>query len=224
MRKGSGFLAVWAEPPAKVRPEYLNWLVREHLPQRVGTAGFLNGRIFQDVKNTGQFFVAYETSSADVLKSSAYLDRLQSPTVWTQKMVKKLNPIIRGTGDIVRSWGQGWGGIVAALRFDGAGVERVLREEVTQDILSLHDFEGVVSVRVLKVDPDITNIRTRERSLRPIDDRSFSGAVMIEGIATDHVSLAVQQLFAICEKHEVAIPDCLVGRMQYGLDEAELDS
>lgn len=218
-RDSQGFLAIWAEPPADVIPEYLDWLANEHVPERVSTPGFLNGRIFEDVDHGGRFFVVYETVAAEVLSSPAYLARGEAPSDWTQRMVRKLNPIVRGAGRIAWAGGQGWGGAVAVTRFDGPDAVLSLDGGLGEELCRV---AGVVSVRFLVTDQGITGIGTAEKRLRPVADAGFSAALVIEGVDLEAVGHAQGVLGGVRGQENLALDSPLFARMRFGLTLAQI--
>ncbi|CAM5191657.1 hypothetical protein CDEF62S_02783 [Castellaniella defragrans] len=63
-----GFLAIWKEISDEDEIDYLHWLTREHVFERVGVAGFRSGRVFRNIQSSPrQFFILYDLASAAVL-------------------------------------------------------------------------------------------------------------------------------------------------------------
>jgi hypothetical protein len=95
LHHGKGMLIIWgslsAEAKKSVNEGTLNdWWTNEHLPERLSIPGFLHARryfTFEKESETSQYLVCYETASLDVLKSEAYLARLNDPTPGTAKFM-----------------------------------------------------------------------------------------------------------------------------------------
>ena len=82
-----GILAIWQDCAPGEEPELERWYQTEHLKERVGVPGFLRGRRYEAVAAPQGYFTYYETSEPAVLVSSAYLERLDSPTPLTRRVM-----------------------------------------------------------------------------------------------------------------------------------------
>ncbi|GEO16113.1 DUF4286 family protein [Microvirga aerophila] len=190
----SGFLAIWSDIDDRNETDYLHWLTREHLQERVGTKGFLSGRVFRALQpDVRRYFILYELASPDVVGSEDYLTRLNNPTPWSQKIMPLLGNFARGGGRVVAEAGPGWGGVVAALPVpdadafgrDDASAQRLIEK------LTSHD--RIVSARVLEVNAPATTIPTREKSIRS-GDTSFQSLLVVEGLDSTSVEGALASL------------------------------
>jgi hypothetical protein len=84
---GGGVLAIWNGIADERDGDFLEWHVKEHIPERVGVQGFLRGRRYKALDGDPAYFNFYEVSAPDVLRSAPYLARLNDPTPWTAKVV-----------------------------------------------------------------------------------------------------------------------------------------
>ena len=82
-----GILAIWNDCAPGREAEFEEWYQHEHFHERIAVPGFLLGRRFEVVTGSPRYFCFYLTQSADVLKSPAYLQRLDNPTPMTRKIM-----------------------------------------------------------------------------------------------------------------------------------------
>lgn len=179
--QGTGFLAIWSDVTAAQETDYLHWLTREHTQERLGVQGFLAVRVFKALLNgVHRFLIVYELESAATLAGQPYLDRLNAPTPWSQRIMPILGNFARGGGRRIASAGSGRGAIVAALRLaaDDLPADQISGAAVVEALVA-HD--RIVAAHLLETDQARTGIRTGEKGLRK-DDGSFDGLLLIEGL------------------------------------------
>ena len=123
---GPAFLALWNDVSAESDAEYNRWHTDEHVPERVGIAGFIAGRRYRSsVPGQHRYFTLYETETSAVFDSAAYLDVIERPTAWSASMRPLLKNVVRATCDTVASTGNVSGQAIACVRisvterFDG---------------------------------------------------------------------------------------------------------
>ncbi|MDP6343912.1 MAG: hypothetical protein QF578_18160 [Alphaproteobacteria bacterium] len=85
--KDNGRLAIWNDCAAGWEEDYEDWYQSEHLFERLGVPGFRLGRRYRAVAAERTYFTYYETAGPETLSTPAYLERLENPTVWTQRMM-----------------------------------------------------------------------------------------------------------------------------------------
>ena len=83
-RAGQGLLVIWNDIEAGHEAEFREWHTREHMPERLAIPGFLHGRRLFSPTATPRWLTLYETASPDVLRSPAYLERLDAPSAWME--------------------------------------------------------------------------------------------------------------------------------------------
>lgn len=193
---GSGFLAIWSDIEADCETDYLHWLTREHVPERVGVEGFLSGRVFRSVRpNLHRYFILYELVAPEVVASEAYLARLNSPTPWSQRIMPTLGNFVRGGGRAAAEAGCGWGGTIAAIRIDGQGNGDSDPTGLRERVGELAGADRIGAVRLFEVDDEATTIRTREKGMRSRDD-SFRTLLLVEGLDRASVEAALASVGA----------------------------
>jgi hypothetical protein len=85
-----GILAIFNNVPPGREAEFDEWFQHEHLAERLAVPGFLMGRRYEAVSGDRRYFNFYLTQSADVLKSPAYLARLDNPTPMTRIIMSEV--------------------------------------------------------------------------------------------------------------------------------------
>ena len=85
-----GILAIFNNAAPGREAEFEEWFQHEHLAERIAVPGFLLGRRYEAVSGEPRYFNFYLTQSADVLKSTAYLERLDNPTPMTRLIMSEI--------------------------------------------------------------------------------------------------------------------------------------
>src|SRR2546423_8284721 len=129
---GQAVVAIWNGIAPEGRTEFYEWHNREHMPERVGIPGFRRGRRYIAKYGAPEFFTLYEADSAEVLVGQDYLNRLNNPTPWTQRVPPTFfRDTARGICRVKFSQGLGQGGCMLTLRFGAeAGREAELEERL----------------------------------------------------------------------------------------------
>jgi hypothetical protein len=166
--------------PAEAIVEHDDWHTHEHFPERLSIPGFLRGSRWIALKGGPRYFVMYEVETLDVLASGPYLERLNSPSPWTTKMMAHYRGMIRGLCRVIGSFGAGLGQAVLLIRFRPApGKEKALQDWLLTDALpklptlpgltGAHLFEGAMAAAI-----------TNEQRIRG-KDAAVDCAVVITG-------------------------------------------
>src|SRR5262245_56239763 len=82
-----GILAIFNNVAHGREAEFEEWFQHEHLAERIAVPGFLVGRRHEAVSGWPRYFNFYVTESVGVLKSAAYLGRLDDPTPMTRTVM-----------------------------------------------------------------------------------------------------------------------------------------
>jgi hypothetical protein len=117
---GTGVLAIWNGLAPGYDAEFVEWHVKEHIPERVGVPGFLRARRYLAVDGTPAYFNFYETETYQVLSSAPYLARLNDPTPWTRKVVSNFKDTSRTICDVAHSSGRGIGAWIETIQLQTA--------------------------------------------------------------------------------------------------------
>jgi hypothetical protein len=85
-----GILAIFNNVASGRDAEFEKWFQHEHLAERIAVPGFLIGRRHEAVSAWPRYFNFYVTQSIGVLKSAAYLGRLDEPTPMTRMVMSEI--------------------------------------------------------------------------------------------------------------------------------------
>jgi hypothetical protein len=125
MTEQPGILAIWNNIAPGRDNDFEEWFQHEHLQERLAVPGFLIGRRHEAVSGTPRFFNFYVTHSADVLKSAAYLARLDNPTPMTRQIMSGVfRDMIRTACHRIVRIGEMRGTVVVTARFSDRRHER----------------------------------------------------------------------------------------------------
>jgi hypothetical protein len=183
--KGTGLLAIWSTVDADFETDYLHWLTREHVFERVGVPGFRSGRVFRRRGSTpSEYMILYEQDNVQVMSSDGYQARLNQPTPWTQRVMPNLQKFRRGGGTIVRQSGRAcaFGACMAVARFEDGFPEVLLADESSDTWTRISDIDRVVNVYAMEVAADGTQIATKEKSMRRGGEGIFKGVFLLEAL------------------------------------------
>lgn len=165
--RGKGALAIWNGIADGADADFIEWHVKEHMPERVGLAGFLSGRRYTAIDGEPAYFNFYEVEFPAVLRSAAYLARLNDPSPWTRRVVSRFTDVSRTLCRVGASAGMGAGAFAEVIRFSsladaGAGCAFARSLAARPGICAAHLFlseDGpaqVTSETRLRKAPDIT--------------------------------------------------------------------
>ena len=178
--RGQAQLAIWSDIEPEQETDYLHWLTREHVLERVGVDGFLSGRVFRcEAGSKRRFFITYELQETGALAGPSYLARLNAPTPWSQRTMPILQNFARGGGPVVARAGLGSGAFVVPLRIDleGAGLLKAASQQHLVERIA--GLDAVAQVWLMQVDATATGVPTKEKAMR----RSVEGAISEKPIA-----------------------------------------
>ncbi len=193
---GMGVVAIWHDVLAESQDEYREWHNREHMPERVGIPGFRRGRRYVALSGGPEFFTLYEADSAEVLGGQDYLNRLNAPTPWSQRVMTSFRKFARSTCRVMFTHGEGSGGVMLTMRFAVVEAQRTaMLEALTRRALPPQTYAaGVCGVHLCVADDAINRIETTETKMRADAAPLPSWLLMIEGVAVASVRDAAQAL------------------------------
>ncbi|MEQ1650366.1 MAG: hypothetical protein ABL898_17440 [Hyphomicrobiaceae bacterium] len=113
---GQAVLAMWWTVPSEHRDEFEDWHGHEHFPERLGIPGFLRGARWAARDGKGGQFVMYELTAVETLTSAPYLERLNAPSLWSQRMMPHHLGMVRCQCRVLESFGGGVAGSLATVR------------------------------------------------------------------------------------------------------------
>ena len=189
---GTGVVAIWHDLLPEAKSDFYEWHNREHMPERVGIPGFRRGRRYVALRGTPEFFNLYEADTPEVLGGRDYLDRLNSPTDWTKRVVPSFRNVARSICRVVYSSGVGSGGVIATVRFDVDATRRAFTLDAlaTRLLPALALRTGIAGVHLCLADEAVSNVETAEKRARADATLVPTWIVLIEGIGPDEVCKA----------------------------------
>jgi hypothetical protein len=123
-----GILAIFNNVAPGREAEFEEWFQHEHLAERVAVPGFLIGRRHEAISGRPRYFNFYVTQSVEVLKSAAYLRRLDDPTPMTRTVMSEVfKDMIRTVCHRTFRLGAMRGTVVVTVRFDQRATETALK-------------------------------------------------------------------------------------------------
>jgi hypothetical protein len=126
-----GILAIFNNVAPGREAEFEEWFQHEHLAERIAVPGFLIGRRHEATSGQPRYFNFYVTQSAQVLKSAAYLERLDKPTPMTRTVMSEIfKDMIRTVCHRTFRLGATRGTGVVAVRFAERPAETTLRAAI----------------------------------------------------------------------------------------------
>jgi hypothetical protein len=130
-----GILAVWNDCALGREADFEEWYQHEHFHERIAVPGFLLGRRYEVVSGSPRYFCVYLTQSPDVLKSPAYLERLDNPTPMTRRIMSDaFRDMSRTVCHRTLRLGTMRGAAAVTLRFNGP-VDRNALQAVIEELL-----------------------------------------------------------------------------------------
>ena len=200
---GTGVVAIWHDLLPEAKDDFYEWHNREHMPERVGIPGFRRGRRYVAIAGAPEFFNLYEADSPEVLGGRDYLERLNSPTPWTKRVVPSFRNVARSICRVAFTSGVGSGGVMATMRFDIAATRRVSAiEALTARVLPpLATRKGVTGVHLCLADEAISGIVTAEKKARADTTMVPTWIVLLEGNGAVEAGGAADELASALPAH-----------------------
>ena len=220
---GGGVLAIWSDIDREHEEEFNNWYTHQHLPERVGTPGFLRARRFISApalehKPGAKYFTLYETETIETLASEPYMLRLNNPTAWTKKMVPLFRNGNRTACRVTASLGEGIGGYAGTIEFGPSdGKENELRDWLRSHAMPrlLDKRPNLVAIHLMEADEATTRAKdqTEESKSDGLRGPFARWVLMVEGMFDADLAAACRELTAGLAAHG-ATDDVTVNRYQ----------
>lgn len=182
MKPGEGLLLVTHTIVPEARAECDEWYMRQHLPERVAVPGFLRGRRYRACSGELRYLAWYETTAPGVLASPAYVERLENPTAWTQRVMPNFRDMNRSVLRVAATHGDLDGGLLALVLLGTGDAARAAQA----DLAACARMTDICAVHLLVADTSAP-VATVESRLRGRPDDSIEAAIAIE--ATDEAAL-----------------------------------
>lgn len=198
---GHGILAIFNNVAEGREAEFEDWFQHEHLAERIAVPGFLLGRRHEAVSGAPRYFNFYVTQSAEVLKSAAYLARLDSPTPMTRMVMAEIfKDMSRTVCHRTFRRGAMRGAAVVPVRFGQRADEAELRaaiEKLVEDkVVACGEIWSAASAREFPV--------SEEERLRG-GDRKIEACLLIETLRVADAERIATAMTALFPRAEVGV-------------------
>lgn len=91
---GRAAVAMWWDIAAEMEREFEHWHSIEHMPERLSIPGFRRGTRWKSDGGSA-YFVLYEARTFATISAGPYLERLNNPTPWSQKLMPHHRNMVR---------------------------------------------------------------------------------------------------------------------------------
>ena len=171
---GAAAVAMWWDIAPEVQPEWEDWHTNEHMPERLSIPGFLCGSRWVC---GASYFVLYELDRPETLTGPAYMERLNSPTPWSRRMMPHHRNMVRSLCEVREGFGRGLAGMLATMQ------ERV-------DVGALRERKGICAAHLLQARPLANVAQTAEQKMRG-GDREAKWVALVGGYDAEAVAQAL---------------------------------
>jgi hypothetical protein len=195
---GRGLVAIWNGVAPEGRAEFYEWHNREHMPERAAIPGFIRGRRYIAHYGHPEYFTLYEAENPEVLSGQDYLNRLDNPTPWTQKVVSNyFRDASRGICRLTFSEACGDGGYMLTLQFGPQSGRATELEEALRDRIlpPLVDMPAVTGVHLCITDQAASDVETAERKGRSVAVPNW--LIMIEAVTAEGADAACEMIVGL---------------------------
>jgi hypothetical protein len=185
---GKAAVVMWWDVPPEVRAEWEDWHTHEHMPERLGIPGFLRGSRWIAASGDPSYFVLYETVRLATITSGPYLERLNNPSPWSQKMMPHHRNMVRSLCRVRASFGGGLGQAIATIRFSlpPRGGKALVKRLASEALPDLPGQRGLSGACLLQSEPTVSTPLTTEQKIRGGDARA-DWVVLVCGYDVDAV-------------------------------------
>lgn len=225
---GTAFLAIFHDVAPGSERDYMEWHTREHAPERVSVPGFTNGKRLANPNLSRQCYGSlYGGHDVETFRSPAYMERLNDPTPWTQRVQSGFRNFLRMVCETLAAEGQGEGGAIATMRLDFDAVDAAprLRSAAPSLAYAMSGIDGISCVTIGLARPDISAVKTKEAEIRPtMAEKPFDAIVIVEGSGMAELEAALAALESALQNADCGIgaPDSRVHTMAFSLSAAEM--
>jgi hypothetical protein len=187
-----GLLAIWANIDADYQQEFVKWHNCEHVAERVNIAGFHVGHRYRALDEARDFFMVYETDTADVMQSAPYLHSQNNPTPWTRQSIAHFRDTLRTIYRLVAGVGTQPALDAPYLLLvrsnppqEPGGADEVIRWYREEHLPRLCAVPGTLRTRLYRADAGISGIVTAERQVHGASSGSQEFLAMYEMLSPD---------------------------------------
>ncbi|RYF76578.1 MAG: hypothetical protein EOO22_01620 [Comamonadaceae bacterium] len=178
---GQAALAMWWDIAPEVMPEFAHWHAHEHFPERLSIPGFHRASRWTACNGGDGIFVMYELRDHEVLASPSYLERLNTPSDWSVRMMPLHLRMVRSQCFVQASRGGLTARFALTVRLSPeAGRGAGLLEELNRLADRLVTTAGCTGFHVLRHEAPAISV-TEEQRIRGLKDRYADWIVVLTG-------------------------------------------
>lgn len=224
--RGRGLLAIWNGITPAGEEEFVNWHIREHIPERVGVKGFLRGRRYVAEEGHPKYFNFYETETPQTLDSPEYRGRLNAPTPWTQAVIKEFRDTSRTVCEVAATTGAGEGAWIETIQIGRVKDDNGFSRDVVGNLIpDLVRHPGIIGAHLVRGIDDKADAPTVENRLRGQPDAKCEWLLLVEAAEIEFLK-ALRSTVCSDEVLRRSCPGASIERgiyrLQYGLTREEL--
>lgn len=202
---GSAAIAMWnyTQDPT----ETAHWHSREHLAERLSCPGFLRGRRMICVEgDRTEHFMLYELETLDVAESQPYLDKLNSPSEWSTRIMQRVIEHSRTTCILRRVHGIGVAPFALIGRFMLSTHTLEIDSMIDEFLSNAVELPSITGVSWLEKADSVTSSMTQEQVLRGKRDGTVPTTFLVEGYGEECLrDLAKTSIFNTIEPTDFSL-------------------
>jgi len=196
-----GILVVWNDVDPKNEVDYNEWYFQQHVLERLSIPGFLTARRYEAIGRGPKYFTFYTTTSVEILRSPAYLERVNNPTDWTRRSMASFRTMNRTACRQTLDLGRGIGSAATTMGIrPAANREDELRKRISDflfpDLLKSPGATGFIRCHLWEGDTEVTVQKTTEQAMRGGQDKMADWVVVVEASSPAQAEKASQILAA----------------------------
>lgn len=128
-----GILSIFNNVAPGREGDFEEWFQHEHLAERMAVPGFLLGRRYEGLTGDRRFFNFYLTETPDVLRSGAYLSRVNAPTPMSKMIMSEVfRDMVRNVSERAFFTGDARGAHAITARFGELPALAALQEFIVE--------------------------------------------------------------------------------------------
>jgi hypothetical protein len=215
-----GFLAIWCDISAEDLPDYRQWIIKEHIADRIFSPGFLGARFCTNIADEKSHFFLYTTEDKNVFKNPPYLHILNNPSPWTNRIMPKFGQFDRALGEQLMKIGNGFGAFIVVARIKDASDADL--ESLQKTLTQFMNMPDVVTVRLMKLDRSATDIKSQEKTMRKGTEGDFHYLLVVEALsdsgalnAQSHLNEILAKSFPKAEKSDSSVRKVIYGETPF---------
>jgi hypothetical protein len=172
-----GELLIWTDIAADKEDDFNQWYDTEHMQERASISGFQWSRRFYSETAKRPYLALYRTDTLHVFRSEPYRKAFENQTAWSVRNFSAMHNTNRRVNAVTQIAGAGIGGALSLIclgELEQAKQALRLVQELRKDV------SGIISVRILVPDPDLST---------PLPSESSSQRVLEPYLVVDTTTL-----------------------------------